>query len=46
MIPPDAIFAAVVRSTRPHAKILRLKLQAALSTPGVIRFIDVARFRA
>ena len=40
MIPPDAIFAAVVRSARPHAKILRLNLQAALSTPGVIRFID------
>jgi len=40
MIPKDAIFAAVVRSTRPHAKILRLNLQAALSTPGVIRFID------
>ena len=39
IIPAGAVFAAVVRSTHPHARILSLNPQAALSTTGVLRFI-------
>jgi len=39
MIPKDTVFASVVRSSRPHARILSLNPKAALSTAGVMRFI-------
>ena len=40
MIPRDALYVSVVRSTRPHARILNINPQAALSITGVIRFIS------
>jgi len=40
MFPRDSLYAAFVRSTRPHAKILRIHTESALSTKGVLRFIS------
>jgi CO/xanthine dehydrogenase Mo-binding subunit len=39
MIPPQSLYAAFVRSTRPHARILRIHTNSCLSTKGVLRFI-------
>ncbi|WP_455283896.1 xanthine dehydrogenase family protein molybdopterin-binding subunit [[Eubacterium] cellulosolvens] len=42
LIPHDALYIALVRSTRPHAKILEISAEAALRMKGVIRLIGKA----
>ena len=38
-VPDDALFAAIVFSNQPHAKLLRLDTAAAASAPGVVTIV-------
>lgn len=42
LIPQDSLYVALVRSTRPHAKILGIDAEEALKTKGAIRLIGKA----